>query len=34
MDGLTMQLGYGKTPHEIHGGIEDAVRSVFLAMAE
>lgn len=34
MDGLTMQIGYGKTPHEIHSGIGDAVRSVFLAMTE
>jgi AcrR family transcriptional regulator len=32
MDGLTMQIGYGKAPHDIHNGIEGTVKSVFLAL--
>jgi AcrR family transcriptional regulator len=34
MDGLTMQIGYGKAPREIHSGIEGAVKSLFLALTE
>ena len=34
MDGLTNQIGYGKTPHEIHDGIESAVRSLILDLID
>jgi AcrR family transcriptional regulator len=34
MDGLTMQIGYGKTSDEIHTGIEKTVRAVFVTLAE
>jgi AcrR family transcriptional regulator len=34
MDGLTMQIGYGKSAHEIQTGIEGAVRSLFLTVIE
>jgi AcrR family transcriptional regulator len=34
MDGLTNQIGYGKVPHHIHGGLESAVRTLFLEMAQ
>jgi hypothetical protein len=34
MDGLTNQIGYGKVPHHIHGGLESAVQTLFLEMAQ
>jgi AcrR family transcriptional regulator len=34
MDGLTMQIGYGKAPHDIHSGLESAVKSLFLTLTE
>jgi AcrR family transcriptional regulator len=30
MDGLTMQIGFGKVPEQIHSGLESAVRTLFL----
>jgi AcrR family transcriptional regulator len=34
MDGLTNQIGYGKVPHDIHGGLESAVRTLFLDLVD
>jgi len=34
MDGLTNQIGYGKTPHAIHEGIESTIRSLILDLVE
>lgn len=34
MDGLTNQIGYGKVPHEIHGGLASAVRTLFLELVQ
>jgi AcrR family transcriptional regulator len=34
MDGLTNQIGYGKVPHDIHAGLESAVRTLFLDLVD
>jgi AcrR family transcriptional regulator len=34
MDGLTNQIGYGKVPHDIHSGLESAVRTLFLDLVD
>jgi AcrR family transcriptional regulator len=34
MDGLTMQIGYGKATHAIHEKLEDAVRRLFLELVQ
>src|ERR1700682_1952345 len=34
MDGLTNQIGYGKVRHDIHGGLESAVRTLSLELVE
>jgi len=34
MDGLTMQIGYGKVTHAIHEKLEDAVRRLFLELVQ
>ncbi|MBS0366324.1 MAG: TetR/AcrR family transcriptional regulator [Proteobacteria bacterium] len=34
MDGLTMQIGYGKVPHAIHEHLEDAVRKLFVELVQ
>lgn len=34
MDGLTNQIGYGKLPHDIHGRLHSAVRTLFLDLVQ